>query len=36
MNLEECFNITIPDKKWDAVNTVGGPYKAVTELLTSA
>jgi len=36
MNREECFNITIPDERWDTVNTVGNLYEAVADLLTKA
>jgi acyl carrier protein len=36
MNLEECFNITIPDERWETVNTVGDMYEAVAKLLTVA
>lgn len=33
MNLEEQFNITIPDEGWDRVRTVGDIYDAVAGLL---
>jgi acyl carrier protein len=35
MNLEERFNLTIPDEQWERVKTVGELYAAMSELLVS-
>jgi acyl carrier protein len=33
MNLEERFNLTIPDEQWERVKTVGELYAAMSEFL---
>lgn len=33
MNLEERFNLTIPDDQWERVKTVGDLYAAMSEFL---
>ncbi len=35
INLEERFNLTIPDDEWDKVKTVGELYESVSECLAS-
>jgi acyl carrier protein len=36
MNIEERFDLTIPDEEWDRVKTVGDLHAAVSGFLASA
>ena len=32
--LEERFNLSIPDEKWDGISTIGDLYEMLTDLLS--
>jgi acyl carrier protein len=36
LSLEERFSLSIPDEKWDGVETVGDLYEAMADLLYRA